>query len=116
MSTPLVISVTDELVMDIERRAIGYKPESSACITHAELVALLAERAKRVPLYEAAERACGELPDGWQISICMENGAGWVELYDDCGVLCDNFPTNNERLDYTVNDAIDAAMQSEAKQ
>jgi hypothetical protein len=46
MSTPLVVSVTDELVADIERRAIGYKPESSACITHAELVALLAERAE----------------------------------------------------------------------
>ena len=46
MTTTLVISVTDELVAEIERRAIGYKSESSACITHAELVALLAERAE----------------------------------------------------------------------
>lgn len=63
-----------------------------------------------VPLYEAVERACGELPEGWSIQLCMENGAGWIELYDDCGVHCDDFPTNNERLDYTLNDAIDAAI------
>jgi hypothetical protein len=113
MTTGLVVSVTDELVAELEMLATrnhAYVPVKPDVMR-----ALLVERAKRVPLYEAVERACGELPDGWQISICMENGAGWVELYDDCGVLCDNFPTNNERLDYTVNDAIDAAMQSEAK-
>ena len=58
----------------------------------------------KVPLYEAVERACGSLPDGWKIEIHCEQGSGWVELYDDCGVLCDGFPTDNERLDYTVNE------------
>ncbi|WP_298187769.1 hypothetical protein [uncultured Pseudomonas sp.] len=67
----------------------------------------------KVPLYEAVERACGSLPDGWKIEIHCEQGAGWVELYDDCGVICDGFPTNNERLDYTVNDAIDAALSTD---
>lgn len=71
------------------------------------------ERLNEAPkLYEAVERACGSLPDGWKIEIHCEQGAGWVELYDDCGVLCDGFPTNNERLDYTVNDAVDAALST----
>ena len=66
----------------------------------------------KVPLYEAVQRACGSLPDGWKIEIHCEQGAGWVDLYDDCGVLCDGFPTDNERLDYTVNDAINAALST----
>lgn len=64
----------------------------------------------KVPLYEAVERACGELPNGWTIELHMERGAGWVELYDVEGVEVKDFPTNNERLDYTVGDAIDAAL------
>ena len=66
----------------------------------------------KVPLYEAVQHACGSLPDGWKIEIHCEQGSGWVELYDDCGVLCDGFPTDNERLDYTVNDAINAALST----
>jgi hypothetical protein len=62
-------------------------------------------------LYEAVERACDELPEGWAINVCMESGAGWIELYDDEGVQIEDFPTNNERLDYTLNDAIDAALR-----
>jgi len=62
-------------------------------------------------LYEAVERAASELPEGWTANICMENGSGWIELYDDDGVQIEDFPTNNERLDYTLNDAIDAALR-----
>lgn len=69
----------------------------------------------KVPLYEAVERACGELPDGWAITLQMENGAGWVELYDAEGNQVEDFPTNNERLDYTLNDAIDAALTQSPK-
>lgn len=80
-----------------------------------EVKRLLAEveRLNEAPkLYEAVERACGELPDGWKVEIHCEHGAGWVELYDDCGTHIDGFPTNNERLDYTVNDAIEAALST----
>lgn len=66
----------------------------------------------KVPLYEAVERACGELPDGWAITLQMENGAGWVELYDAEGNQVEDFPTNNERLDYTLCDAVDAALSA----
>lgn len=65
-----------------------------------------------VPLYEAVERACGELPAGWSIQLCMENGAGWIELYDSEGNQVDDFPTDNERLDYTLIDALDYAKEA----
>tara|TARA_Y100000815_G_scaffold176204_1_gene160426 strand:- start:4169 stop:4528 length:360 start_codon:yes stop_codon:yes gene_type:complete len=81
--------------------------------------ALLAERdaaqkdaERRVPLYEAIERACGELPDGWAIMLCAEHHAGTVELYGPDGSR-EEFPTNNERLDYTVIDALEHALQGE---
>jgi hypothetical protein len=37
------------------------------------------------PLNDAVEEACGELPDGWQVIINMERGAGWVDLFDPDG-------------------------------
>jgi hypothetical protein len=43
-----------------------------------EIAALKAER-------DAVELACGELPDGWQVIINMERGAGSVDLVDPDG-------------------------------
>lgn len=62
-----------------------------------------------VPLYEAIEDACALLPYGWLIEVCAEREAGWVTLHDSNGEKV-NFPTNNERLDYTVNDAVEFAI------
>ena len=75
-----------------------------------ELERLLTAECTKVPLYEAVERACGDLPEGWRVELHMENGAAWIELYDAAGIEVENFPTNNERLDYTINDATDAAL------
>ncbi len=47
----------------------------------AEIAALKAHD----PLNDAVEEACGELPDGWQVIINMERGAGWVDLFDPDG-------------------------------
>ena len=33
-------------------------------------------------LQEAVDEICTTLPDNYQINICLENGAGWVELLD----------------------------------
>jgi hypothetical protein len=68
---------------------------------------------KHIPLYEAVTRACSELPDGWTIELRMERGAGWIELYDSEGNQVD-FPSNHERLDYTLIDAIEAAQLTAA--
>ncbi|WP_138410756.1 hypothetical protein [Stutzerimonas nosocomialis] len=64
---------------------------------------------QHVPLYEAIQRAASELPDGWFIQLCVEQGGGGVELYDN-GVQVEDFPSDNERLDYTVIDALEAAL------
>ncbi|MEQ9725219.1 hypothetical protein ABRP29_06215 [Pseudomonas sp. WHRI 8822A] len=73
--------------------------------------ALLCEQLEgTVPLYEAVERACGELPDGWSVLLNMERGSGCVELYDSNGVQIDDFPSDHERLDYTINDAIEHSL------
>ena len=80
--------------------------------------ALLAERDalqgaldRQVPLHEALQRAAGELPKGWEIRLCVEHHAGWVELIGPAGT--EDFATNDERLDYTVIDALEHALQGE---
>jgi hypothetical protein len=42
-------------------------------------------KAKFEGLNDAVEEACGELPEGWQVCINMEHGAGWVDLFDPDG-------------------------------
>lgn len=86
----------------------------------ADYDALLAERDalqraldRQVPLHDAIQRAAGELPNGWEIRLCVERDAGWVELYDPDGNDIEDFATNNERLDYTVIDALEHALQGE---
>ncbi|MDW3712894.1 hypothetical protein [Pseudomonas sp. 2023EL-01195] len=64
-----------------------------------------------VPLHAAINRACGELPDGWSIEVNAERDGAWVALLNaELEVV--EFPTNNERLDYTVNDAVEFAILS----
>lgn len=84
----------------------------------AERDALLAERDalkkaldRQVPLHDAIQRAAGDLPEGWEIRLCVEHHAGWVELIGPDG--SEDFATNNERLDYTVIDALEHALQGE---
>lgn len=64
-----------------------------------------------VPLYAAINRACEELPDEWSIEVNAERDGAWVALLNAELEVVD-FPTNNERLDYTVNDAIEFALLS----
>lgn len=64
-----------------------------------------------VPLYEAIELACGGLPDGWTVEVGAERGGAWVTLYNAAMEEVD-FPSDHERLDYTVNDAIEFALLS----
>jgi hypothetical protein len=75
---------------------------------HQDLATQFKALTKVPPLYAAVERAAAELPEGWEIRMVIELGAGTVELFDsdDCEV---EFATNHERLDYTVIDALEAA-------
>lgn len=40
-------------------------------------------------LQVVANKGCGELPQGWVINMCMENGAAWVEVINPSGYTID---------------------------
>jgi hypothetical protein len=53
-----------------------------------------------------ANRVCQHLPDGWELRLCMDHGAAWVELSDMNGdewVLPD---AADKTLEQQVNDAL----------
>ncbi|MNV90689.1 hypothetical protein D3C71_1850980 [compost metagenome] len=62
-------------------------------------------------LYRQIERAAKDLPNGWEIRVCVEKDAGYAELYDPDGCEID-FPNSCETLARTVSDAIDHANDS----
>lgn len=88
-----------------------------------DLTSLLAENAKLkaeceglrkdAELHAQIQRAAGELPAGWEIRVCVEHEAGYVELWDQDGCEVD-FPNSCETLALTVSDAIDHATGKEA--
>ena len=53
---------------------------------------LINETPKDMTLEQALEHAAARLPDGWQIRIEIENGAGWVEAIrpDQSTVMMDD--------------------------
>ncbi|MFM0243842.1 hypothetical protein [Paraburkholderia sediminicola] len=62
------------------------------------------------PVYntDPVQRACGELPEGWEIEILLENGAGCVYLIDPRGKRTDI--DNADKFDWTIHNAIEAAL------
>jgi len=83
--------------------------QQRVCIAEMEKAnQLRAEVERYVPLHEAVQRAAVELPEGWAIQLYIERDGGGVELIGPDGT--EDFATNNERLDYTVIDALEAAM------
>ncbi|MFM0218238.1 hypothetical protein [Paraburkholderia caledonica] len=73
-----------------------------------------AERGHWNPVYntDPVQRACGELPEGWEIEILLERGAGCVYLIDPNGERCDI--DNADKFDWTIQEAIDAALSPKA--
>ena len=58
----------------------------------AELKALREKVREKVRLEAQCQRASGSLPDGWDITISLEKGAGWVDLYrgdEEVELSCD---------------------------
>ena len=75
------------------------------------LAAELKALREKVRLEAQCQRASGSLPDGWDITISLEKGAGWVDLYRgdeevelscDCGNLA-------SRLEAAIDHAIATA-------
>lgn len=74
----------------------------------AECEKLRKEAARHVPLHEAVQRAAAELPEAWEIHLCVVRDSGGVDLIGPDGA--EDFYTDNERLDYTVIDALEFAI------
>ena len=56
------------------------------------LAAELKALREKVRLEVQCQRASGSLPDGWDITISLEKGAGWVDLYrgdEEVELSCD---------------------------
>jgi hypothetical protein len=62
-------------------------------------------------LHRAMQRAAGELPEGWEIVIGVERGAGWVDVTDWDGNPHETCP--DDSLAQQVHAAIDAAIHQE---
>lgn len=56
-------------------------------------------------LQRIANRVCGEIPEGWELNLCMENGAGDIELIDPEGDSIDI-----DSPDSSLADKIDIAL------
>lgn len=76
----------------------------------AECENLRKDAERYVPLNEAVQRAATELPEGWEIQLCVMRDSGWVDLIGPDGT--EDFDTDNERLDYTVIDALEFAIDA----
>lgn len=63
-------------------------------------------------LYRHVQRACCDLPFGWEITINLEKNAGTVSLFNPDGDE-EEFPSNREHLANELSDAIDAAIAAE---
>lgn len=57
-------------------------------------------------LQAIANKVCGELPGGWVINLCMENGAAWVEAIKPSGYTIDI-----DRADLSLVEQIGEAMR-----
>ena len=53
-----------------------------------------------------AERVCMHLKEGYQIKLCMENGAAWVELVNPHGGFPTLPDTSDKELIEQINDAL----------
>lgn len=62
-----------------------------------------------ISLQMVANRVCEHLPEGYELSLIMENGAAWVELIDaDCNNVA--LPdAADKRIDEQINDALGVA-------
>ena len=73
-----------------------------------------ADVARDAALYCAVQRACAELPEGWEIRIELERSAGTVSLVNPDGEDVD-YPSDHEYMASDINDAIDAAIAARDK-
>lgn len=63
-------------------------------------------------LFDAIQMAAGQLPEGWIVELCIERGAGWVELYDPDGARHELKEMPDASLAEEVDAAVDEAQRA----
>ena len=79
-----------------------------------ELVRRLREAEEAATLFHAVQHACGELPEGWNIIIDLENGAGFPELYNSEGEKI-AWPYGDDGIAQTVIEMVQLAKMQPPK-
>ncbi|MDN6857239.1 hypothetical protein QO207_11640 [Pseudomonas sp. CAN2814] len=79
--------------------------------TYTDLREELRQAQKEAGLYREIQNAARDLPGAWSIQLCVEQGAGWIDLFDDDGCKVD-FATSSEGLATTVKDAMEHAIDT----
>ena len=57
------------------------------------------------------QRCCGELPEGFILSVCAERGAAWVELEDDWGEDAELDPDPQGGIPAAIEHALKVAKE-----
>lgn len=57
-----------------------------------------------------ANQVCRHLPEGWQLDLCMERGAAWVQLSNPDGDGVSLPDAADKSLEQQVNDALCVAQ------
>lgn len=70
--------------------------------------------AEQLSFLDAVNMVARDLPEDWGISIELEKDSGIVSLTNPMGDF-EDFPTNHERLDYTLRDAVDHAIKQDPR-
>ena len=60
----------------------------------------------QIPAQIVANRVCEHLPEGYVLSLAMENGAAWVELVDADGNYVALPDSAEKNIDEQINDAL----------
>lgn len=64
------------------------------------------ERLPLEPLHDMIKECCKLIPDDWEIRLCVERGAAWVELYNNGTIVNDLPDMADKTLIEILNDAV----------
>jgi len=64
-------------------------------------------------LGSAIQAAARDLPEGWQIHVTVERGAGWARLYNSEGIRVDDFDSTDLGLWESIRRGIKLAQRAE---
>ena len=93
----------------IEKLEAELEALRSQASTYTDIRVELRQAQKAAELERQIQNAARDLPGAWSIQLCVEQGAGWVDLFDDDGCKID-FPDSCDGLATSVKDAVEHAI------